>query len=71
MKASELIWHLPQEFSRSVAGHLLELFDEVGLIVVVVKHIVFQVLRGLQLRQFAVEPLKSKDLSQHLGERPT
>src|SRR5215472_17501478 len=65
-EASKLLWHLPQEFPWSVAGHPLELFNEMGLIVVVVKKVVFQVLKGLPLRQFGVEPLKSKDLSQKL-----
>jgi hypothetical protein len=66
VKTSKLIWHFPEEFPRSVAGHPLELFDEVGLIVVVVEKFPFQVLKRLPLRQFSVEPVKSKDLSQKL-----
>jgi hypothetical protein len=49
-----------------IAGHPLEFFDEVGLVIVVVIEVLFQNVIWQPSRPFPVERLKSKDPSQDL-----
>lgn len=70
MPAPKAIGNIPGKVFRRESGHLLEILNEVGLIVVILVHIALDTGVGRARDELFVQASKTEDAGQGLGRHP-